>query len=101
MPPARMTVTQLSQGIRTFASHSSRRTVAHRLPSLHHSPSARILAKATASTHISAASFPILVRDGLSYGALGALTSVGAFMIYCADKDADLIDLLATPDALG
>ncbi|KAJ9618592.1 uncharacterized protein PV06_00745 [Exophiala oligosperma] len=103
MPPMRLlSTTTLGQSVRTFASHSARRTtlVGHRL----HGPSARILTKtAQPHHHISAASssFPMVIRDGLSYSALGALTSAGAFLIYCADKDADMMELLATPDALG
>ncbi|KAL6248945.1 hypothetical protein RBB50_004008 [Rhinocladiella similis] len=83
MPPMRLPVTTLGQSVRTFASHSARRALAHRLPGLH-GPSARILAKTAQPHHISASSFPMVVRDGLSYSALGALTSAGAFLIYCA-----------------
>ncbi|KIW20153.1 LOW QUALITY PROTEIN: hypothetical protein PV08_00728 [Exophiala spinifera] len=83
MPPMRLPVTTLGQTVRTFASHSARRTLAHRLPGLH-GPSARILAKTARPHHMPASSFPMVVRDGLSYSALGALTSAGAFLIYCA-----------------
>ncbi|KIV85382.1 hypothetical protein PV11_01081 [Exophiala sideris] len=103
MPPMRIPVVQLSQGVRTFASQSARRTLAHRVPVLHHEPSQRILQKAAdvASHQLSSASFPLMVRDASSYGALGAVTTMAAFMIYCADKDADMMDLLTTPDSLG
>ena len=86
MPPMRIPISRLGQGIRTFASRPASRSVAHRLPSqyhpLHHAPSERILSKAAASHH-ETSMFPLLVRDATSYGALGALTSGVAFLIYC------------------
>jgi len=96
----RIPLSRLSQGIRTFASQPAARTVAHRIPTLplHHGPSQRILSKAAAAAHhgnSQVSSFPILVRDSTSYGALGALTSGVAFLIYCSDADADLMDLFA------
>ncbi|EXJ87082.1 hypothetical protein A1O3_04040 [Capronia epimyces CBS 606.96] len=96
MPPTRIPVTQLRQGLRTFASRASHQhaAAASRHVPLHHEPSQRILSKVATLHNQTASQFPELVRDATSYTALAALTTGVSWLIYCSDENADLIEFL-------
>ncbi|KIV90432.1 hypothetical protein, variant [Exophiala mesophila] len=97
MPPVKIPLPRVGQAVRSFASQSAGLRASHRLHLHHplHIPSQRILAKAATSAQAHATSFPVVVRDATSYGALAVLTSGMAFSIYCWDGEGDIMDYFA------